>query len=172
MKEALKKDISQSSRVEDKPTAVNFQQLRAYYRVNFNAPVEWQLLDDLGQELDTHKGSVTDISGGGLAFKANCAAAPGDKVHILLRGLPIIEKLDTYATVVRVTPLEFEDENEPPTWQVACELEIPSNRLRDRLISGIFEQQRRNIYQTRQDEEEAAMEQKRADALAAALGQV
>ena len=171
MKETLKKDISQSSRVEDKPVA-DFQQLRAYYRVNFNAPVEWQLLDDLGQELDTHKGSVTDISGGGLAFEANCAAAPGDKVHILLRGLPIIEKLDTYATVVRVTPLEFEDEDAPPAWQVACELEIPNNRLRDRLISGIFEQQRRNIYQTRQDEEEAAMEQKRADALAAALGQV
>ena len=106
MKETLKKDTSQSSRVEDKPVA-DFQQLRAYYRVNFNAPVEWQLLDDLGQELDTHKGSVTDISGGGLAFEANCAAAPGDKVHILLRGLPIIEKLDTYATVVRVTPLEF-----------------------------------------------------------------
>ena len=93
-------------------------------------------------------------------------------MHILLRGLPIIEKLDTYATVVRVTPLEFEDEDAPPAWQVACELEIPNNRTRDRLISGIFEQQRRNIYQTRQDEEEAAMEQKRADALAAALGQV
>ena len=172
MKETLKNDASQSRRVEDKPAADSFNQSREYYRVNLNAPLEWQLLDDLGQELDTHKGSVTDISGGGLAFKANCAAAPGDKVHILLRGLPIIEKLDTYATVVRVTPMEFEDEDAPPAWQVACELEIPHNRRRDRMISGIFEQQRRNIYQTRQDEEEAAMEQKRADALAAALGQI
>lgn len=172
MKETLKKDISQSRGVEDKPAADNFQQLRSYYRVNFSAPLEWQLLDDLGQELDTHKGAVTDISGGGLAFKADCAATPGDTVHILLTGLPVIEKLDTYARVVRVTPLEFEDENEPPAWQVACELEITNNRTRDRLISSIFEQQRRNIFQTRQDEEEAAMEQKRADALAAALGQV
>ena len=172
MKKTLKNGVSQSSRVEDKPAAESFNQSRSFYRVNLEAPLEWQLLDSMGQELGTHAGAVTNISGGGLAFRADCAATPGDKVHILLTGLPIIEKLDTYATVVRVTPLDNEDENESPSWQLACELDIPNNRMRDRLISSIFEQQRRSIFQTRQDEEEAAMEQKRADALAAALGQI
>ena len=69
MQESLKRNgASQSSRVEDKPAADSFNQSREYYRVNLNAPLEWQLLDNLGQELDTHKGAVTDISGGGLAF--------------------------------------------------------------------------------------------------------
>ena len=105
MQESLKRnDASQSSRVEDKPAAGGFVQSREFYRVRLDKPFEWQLLDPIGQELDTHAGDLTDISGGGLCFTTDCQAAPGDRMHILLTDLPIIEKLDTHVTVVRAVP--------------------------------------------------------------------
>ena len=132
----------------DRPAASDFTQSREFYRINLDAPLEWQLLDPLGQELDTHEGEVTNLSGGGLAFTSNCAAEPGDRMHILLTGLPLIDTLDTYVTVLRVTPLEAADQ--PTTWQMACELDELTPRHRDRLISSIFEQQRRTIFDARQ----------------------
>ena len=153
MQESLKKDTKVNGTSVDRPAADHFTQSREFYRVNLDAPVEWQILDPLGQELDTHEGEVTNLSGGGLAFNSNCPAAPGDRMHILLTGLPIIDKLDTYVTVLRVTPLEENDQ--PPIWQMACELDELTPRHRDRLISSIFEQQRRDIFNARQEQAQA-----------------
>ena len=151
MQANLKKNsVSHDRRVEDDSASKGCTQAREFYRVNLDAPVEWQILDPLGQELDTHEGKVTNLSGGGLAFESDCAAAPGDRMHVLLTGLPLIEKLDTYVTVLRVTPLETEDE--PPAWQMACELDLLTNRMREQLISSIFEQQRITIFQARQEQ--------------------
>lgn len=151
MQERLKeKKAKNSGSVSvDSNTASNYNQAREFYRVNLDAPMEWQILDPLGQELDTHEGEVTNLSGGGLAFTSNCAAAPGDRMHILLTGLPLIEKLDTYVTVLRVTPMS-ESEEAPPAWQMACALDELTPRHRDRLISCIFEQQRLAIQEARQ----------------------
>ena len=148
-----KNGLKNSGTSADRPATANFAQSREFYRVNLDAPMEWQILDPLGQELDTHEGEVTNLSGGGLAFTSNCAAAPGDRMHILLTGLPLIDKLDTYVTVLRVTPLEEDDQ--PSVWQMACELDELTPRHRDRLISSIFEQQRRDIFNARQEQEQA-----------------
>ena len=172
MQESLKRnDASQSSRVEDKPAAGGFVQSREFYRVRLDKPFEWQLLDPIGQELDTHAGDLTDISGGGLCFTTDCQAAPGDRMHILLTDLPIIEKLDTHVTVVRAVPIEEEDAEEeaPLAWKLACVLDELSTRMRDRLISSIFEQQRRAIFQSRQEQATEKEKEERAQKLADAI---
>ena len=113
-----------SSRVVDKPATKSYVQSRNFYRVSLAAPVEWQLLNEIGQQQDTHQGELTNISGGGLAFKTEAAGpAPGDRMHILLTGLPLIGKLDTNVTVLRVTPApapapaDDEEEEQKPRWQ-------------------------------------------------------
>ena len=175
MQENLRRNgASQSGGVVDKPAVGGFVQSREFYRVRLDKPLEWQLLDPIGQELDTHAGDLTDISGGGLCFTTDCQAAPGDRMHILLTDLPIIEKLDTHVTVVRAVPIEEEKTEEeeteaPPAWKVACVLDELSNRMRDRLISSIFEQQRRAIFQSRQEEAEEKEREERAQKLADAL---
>lgn len=180
MQENLRRnDASQSGGVVDKPAVGGFVQSREFYRVRLDKTLKWQLLDPTGQELDTHVGDLTDISGGGLCFTTDCQAAPGDRMHILLTDLPIIEKLDTHVTVVRAVPLEEEKTEEeepeeqeteaPPAWKVACVLDELSNRMRDRLISSIFEQQRRAIFKSRQEEAEEKEREERAQKLADAL---
>ena len=138
-----------SSRVVDKPATKSYVQSRNFYRVSLAAPVEWQLLNEIGQQQDTHQGELTNISGGGLAFKTEAVGpAPGDRMHILLTGLPLIGKLDTNVTVLRVTPApapapaDDEEEEQKPRWQMACALDELSNNMREHLISSIFEQQR------------------------------
>ena len=150
------KNASQGSSSEDRTAASGFVQAREFYRVSASNPVEWQLLDPIGQELDTHNGRLTNLSGGGLSFRTNCEAAPGDRMHILLTDLPIIEKLDTHVTVLRVTPLAVPAEN-PPAWQMACALDELTTNVRDRLISSIFEQQRLTIQKSRQEASERAL---------------
>lgn len=172
MQESLKRNgASQSSRVEDKPAAGGFVQSREFYRVRLDKPFEWQLLDPIGQELDTHVGDLTDISGGGLCFTTDCQATPGDRMHILLTDLPIIEKLDTHVTVVRAVPIEEEDAEEeaPPAWKLACVLDELSTRMRDRLVSSIFEQQRRAIFQSRQEQAAEKEKEERTQKLADAI---
>lgn len=135
--------------VMDKSAASNYSQSRNFYRVSLSTPVEWQLLDKIGQQLDTHQGELTNISGGGLAFKTEAVGpAPGDRMHVLLTGLPLIGQLDTNVTVLRVTPApapapaDDEEEEQKPRWQMACALDELSNNMREHLISSIFEQQR------------------------------
>lgn len=155
MQEILNRDetLTTGGSSVDRSAADGFPQAREYYRVDLEAPVEWQLLDAIGQELDTHAGEATNLSGGGLAFKSDCAAAPGDRMHITLTGLPLIETLDTYVTVLRVTPLATEDET--IIWQMACQLDELTPNMRDRLVSCIFEQQRLAIFNARQEQEQA-----------------
>lgn len=160
MQESLKKndisqvqsEASQESRAVDRSAANGSTQSREFYRVHVSTPVEWQQLDPIGQELDTHRGRLTDLSGGGLAFRTNHEVAPGDRIHILLTELPLIEKLDTHATVLRVTPLPVPEEASP-TWQMACVLDELTARVRDRLVSSIFEQQRLSIQREQKDVE-------------------
>ncbi len=159
MQENLKTpDTSQVSGTVDRSAAGDFTQSREYFRVSVSIPVEWQRLDPIGQELDTHNGKLTNLSGGGLAFRTNCEASPGDRIHILLTDLPIIEKLDTHVTVLRVNPLPVPEEA-PPTWQMACILDELTTRVRDRLVSSIFEQQRLSIQREQKEAEQLQLQE-------------
>lgn len=153
MKESMNNKAGQGARTEDRPVADGFVQAREFYRVNVSSPIEWQFLDPIGQELDTHSSKLTNLSGGGLSFRADCEAAPGDRMHILLTDLPLIDKLDTHVTVLRATPLAV-PEKAAPAWQLACALDELTTPLRNRLVSCIFEQQRLNIQKDRQEGEQ------------------
>lgn len=160
MQESLKKTgASQGSGTVDRSAAGGFTQAREFYRVSVNTPVEWQMLDPIGQELDTtHRGKLTNLSGGGLSFRTNSEAAPGDRIHILLTDLPLIEKLDTHVTVLRVNPLPVPEEA-TPAWQMACALDELTPRVRDRLVSSIFEQQRLSIQREQKEVEQLQLQQ-------------
>ena len=155
MQENMKRDdASKKSGVVDN-SAGGFVQMREFYRVNLSTPIEWQLLDSIGQRLDTHNGRLANLSGGGLSFKTNCEAVPGDRMHILLTDLPLIDKLDTHVTVLRSTPLPVPEEA-PPAWQLACILDELTTPIRDRLISSIFAQQRLAIQKEQKEAEKRA----------------
>lgn len=110
-------------------------------------PDELQLLPPEG-EPEPLRGTIVDLSAGGVRLRLARALRPGDRLALRFTLPGISHPVGVVAQVRRVVPLEHAD---PPRWDHGCQFERLDRRTEDAIVRFVFARQRELAKQLRDD---------------------
>lgn len=114
-------------------------QRREHCRVPVTLVPEELLLLPADGDPQPLRGTIVDLSAGGIRLRSAQQLRPGDRLAVRFALPGTVQPVGVVAVVRRVAPVEHAD---PPRWDHGCQFERLDRRTEDTIVRFVFQRQR------------------------------